>query len=65
MNLSLQVTDFDGEERFDIVLGDIVRGEAAFWVALNEGGVEEGEKGSRRSEVSDIPAGRFMPLFLL
>lgn len=65
MNLSLHVEDFDfeGDDRFDIVRGDpkfdIVRGDPKLETAR-----EEPEKVSRRNDVSDIPAGRFNPIFL-
>lgn len=68
MNLSLHAaTDFDGDEdddKFDIVLGDIdFKGDDK----LKDDGplFGEEEKLSRRKEVSDIEAGRLMPLFRL
>lgn len=63
INLSLQLVDFDeGEERLDIVLGDIVIGDGKFDTDLAG---EADEKASSRREVSDIVAGRLIPLFLL
>lgn len=54
MNLSLHVEDFEGDDKFDIVRGDPRFGTAR----------KESEKVSRRSDVSDIPAGRLSPGFL-
>lgn len=66
MNLSLHVEDFDfeGDDKFDIVRGDpkfdiVFRGDPKFDIAR-----EDPVKVSRRSDVSDIPAGRFSPVFL-
>lgn len=63
MNLSLQLPDFDeGEERFDRVLGDIVKGDGKFAADRTD---EPGEMASSLREDSDIEAGRLIPLFLL
>lgn len=52
--------DFEGDEaRFEMVRGDMVRGEA------RAGECRIGVEGSRRREVSDMPAGRLIPLFRL
>ena len=59
MNLSLQVEDLDGEDRFEIARqepGDAERLETA----RKETGTE-----SRRSSDSDIPVGRLSPDFLV
>ena len=55
MNLSLQLEDFEGDaDKFDMVRGD---------PKLVTARKVEPEKVSRRSDVSDIPAGRFNPVF--
>lgn len=65
INLSLQVPDFDGDDKLEIVLGDIVRGEAKKLEALRIGVEgEEGLKFCKRSDDSDIVDGRLIPLFL-
>lgn len=63
INLSLHLPDFDeGDERFDMVLGDLVLGEGKFDTDLTG---EPDDKVCRRRVVSDIEAGRLIPLFLL
>lgn len=63
INLSLQLPDFDdGDERFDMVLGDLVLGDGKFNADLTG---EPDDKVCRRRVVSDIEAGRLIPLFLL
>lgn len=57
--------DLVGDDKFEIVRGDIVRGEANKLDTFRIGVEGEAEKFSRRNEVSDIEAGRFIPLFLL
>lgn len=66
MNRSLQApADLDDgdDDKLEIVLGDIVRGDEDDRVLIRG----EGDPAPvlRRRDVSDIPAGRLIPLFLL
>lgn len=66
MNRSLQApADLeDGDaDKLEIVRGDIVRGDGDDMVLINGDGLPSPVL--RRSDVSDIPAGRLIPLFLL
>lgn len=67
INRSLQTPPFDFDEgeadKFDIVLGDIFRGEGDDKVLM----IGDGDPAPvfKRRDVSDMPAGRLIPLFLL